>query len=146
MGARSQKRLGPAWTERGRPPAGYFTKRMAEDWLRDLLDAARRGTLPGHGPDRGDVRRRGGGVSALRRARPRSEAVDASGLPIRDPAHLLPAFGSMAVEDVTTEAIERWVAGLQRLVRDIGTSCLIQLHGILRRARKVYGLVGNAAS
>lgn len=42
-----QKKLGPAWTERGRPPAGYFTKRTAEDWLRDVLDQARRGTLPG---------------------------------------------------------------------------------------------------
>jgi hypothetical protein len=28
-------------------PTGYFTKRLAEDWLRDLLDEARRGTLPG---------------------------------------------------------------------------------------------------
>jgi len=32
---------------RGRPPAGFFTRRTAEDWLRDLLDQARRGTLPG---------------------------------------------------------------------------------------------------
>ena len=27
--------------------AGYFTKRTAEAWLSDLLDEARRGTLPG---------------------------------------------------------------------------------------------------
>ena len=40
-------RVGPAWTGRGRPTAGSFTKRLAEDWLRDTLDAARRGTLPG---------------------------------------------------------------------------------------------------
>jgi hypothetical protein len=39
--------LGAAWTGRGRPPAGYFTKRLAEDWLRDTLDQVRRGTLPG---------------------------------------------------------------------------------------------------
>jgi hypothetical protein len=26
---------------------GYFTKRQAEDWLRDTLEQARRGTLPG---------------------------------------------------------------------------------------------------
>jgi hypothetical protein len=42
-----QKKLGPAWTGRGRPPAGYFTTRLAEDWLRGLLEEARRGTLPG---------------------------------------------------------------------------------------------------
>jgi hypothetical protein len=33
--------------DRGRPPDGYFTKRTAEAWLRDLLDEARRGTLAG---------------------------------------------------------------------------------------------------
>jgi hypothetical protein len=38
-----QKKLGPAWTDRGRPPIGWFTKRTAEAWLRDLLDEARRG-------------------------------------------------------------------------------------------------------
>lgn len=46
-GRQIQKKLGPAWTDRGRPAAGYFTKRTAEGWLRDTLDAARRGTLPG---------------------------------------------------------------------------------------------------
>ena len=35
--------LGPAWTGRGRPPAGYFTKRLAENWLRDALDELRFG-------------------------------------------------------------------------------------------------------
>ncbi|MDQ6822488.1 MAG: hypothetical protein M3076_19500 [Actinomycetota bacterium] len=42
-----QQRLGPAWTDRGRPPVGWFTKPTAEAWLRDVLDEARRGTLPG---------------------------------------------------------------------------------------------------
>ena len=46
-GRQIQRKLGPAWTERGRPGAGYFTKRTAEAWLRDVLDEARRGTLPG---------------------------------------------------------------------------------------------------
>ena len=30
-GRQVQKKLRPAWTERGRPPAGYFTKRLGED-------------------------------------------------------------------------------------------------------------------
>ncbi|HEV2776216.1 MAG TPA: hypothetical protein VGV90_11550 [Solirubrobacteraceae bacterium] len=42
-----QRKIGPAWTERGRPPEGYVTKRLAEAWLRDVLDQARRGSLPG---------------------------------------------------------------------------------------------------
>src|SRR4051794_17532942 len=44
-GRQVQKTIGPAWTSRGRPPAGYWTKRTAEAWLRRLLVEA--GTLPG---------------------------------------------------------------------------------------------------
>ena len=46
-GRQIQRRIGPARTERGRPPAGLFTRRGAEAWLRDVLEQARRGTLPG---------------------------------------------------------------------------------------------------
>ena len=49
-GREVQHNIGPAWTGCGRP-AGYFTKRLADDWLRDVLHEARRRTLagPGHG-------------------------------------------------------------------------------------------------
>jgi hypothetical protein len=33
-GRQVQRRIGPAWTERGRPAAGWFTRRGAEAWLR----------------------------------------------------------------------------------------------------------------
>src|SRR4051795_6610740 len=56
-GRQVQKRLDPAWTQRGRPPADHFTKRTAETWLRDTLDEARRGTLPGMVRTGGDLRR-----------------------------------------------------------------------------------------
>ena len=46
-GRQVQKKLGPAWTGRGRPASGYVTKRLAEDWLRETLEDARRGTLAG---------------------------------------------------------------------------------------------------
>ena len=46
-GRQVQKKIGPAWTERSRPPAGFVTKRTAEAWLADTLAEARRGTLPG---------------------------------------------------------------------------------------------------
>ena len=46
-GQQRQRLLGPAWSGRGRPPEGYFTKRIAEDWLRDHLDEARRGSGSG---------------------------------------------------------------------------------------------------
>jgi hypothetical protein len=40
-GRQVQKKIGPAWTGRGRPPVGLYTKRTAEDWLRETLDEAR---------------------------------------------------------------------------------------------------------
>src|SRR5215213_2725712 len=46
-GRQVQRRIGPAWTERGRPRAGYHTKRTAEAWLRSVLASAESGTLPG---------------------------------------------------------------------------------------------------
>ncbi|MGO9821676.1 MAG: tyrosine-type recombinase/integrase, partial [Solirubrobacteraceae bacterium] len=60
-------------------------------------------------------------------------------------AHLLPAFGELPVEEVTTAAIEQWLAGFSGSVRS-RNKLLIQLHGILSRARRVYGLPGNAAA
>ncbi len=59
--------------------------------------------------------------------------------------HLLPAFGSRAVEEVTPEAIERWIAGFAGSVAT-RNKLLIQLHGILGRAKRVYGLRINAAA
>ena len=47
-GRQRQKRLGPAWTGRGRPPAGYLTKRTAEAELAALLTDARRGAGPAY--------------------------------------------------------------------------------------------------
>ncbi len=144
-GQQVQRKLGPAWTERGRPPAGYFTKRLAETWLRSVLDEARRGTLPGAvrtGATFADAAAeylryirddRGRKPSTLRGYRSAIEA------------HLLPAFGQMPVEDVTTGAIEQWMAGFDGSVAT-RSKLLIQLHGILSRAKRVYGLRVNAAA
>ena len=46
-GRQVQRKIGPAWTSRGRPAAGYSTKRTAQAWLDEILAEARRGTLPG---------------------------------------------------------------------------------------------------
>jgi integrase len=144
-GRQVQKKLGPAWVERARPPAGYFTKRLAEAWLREVLDEARRGVLPGMhrtGVTFADAAAeylryiehdRGRKPSTLRGYR---SAIS---------VHLLPAFGPIAVEDVTVEAIERWMAGFAGSARS-RNKLLIQLHGILARAKRVYGLQANAAA
>jgi integrase len=46
---------------------------------------------------------------------------------------------------VTTEAIERWIATVDRSSRT-RNKLVVMLHGILGRARKVFGLRGNAAA
>src|ERR671929_1129817 len=76
-GRQVQKTIGPAWTARGRPPAGYFTKRTAEAWLRRLLVEAAAGTLPGMvrtGATVGDAWCR---IPSLHRPGPPAEALDA---------------------------------------------------------------------
>ena len=108
--------IGPAWTERGRPPAGYFTKRLAEDWLRAVLDHARRGTLPGL--VRTDVTFAQVCDEYLaheerdRRLKPSTLRDYRSTIG----AHLLPAFADLPVED-TTEMIERWKRRLEMSTR-----------------------------
>ncbi|MBO0768068.1 MAG: site-specific integrase [Solirubrobacterales bacterium] len=142
-GRQVQKRIGPAWTDRGRPREGYFTKRTAEAWLYDVLAAARHGTLAGM--------RSGGATFAevaaewLRfieqdRERKPSTIVDyRSALH----AHLLPAFGDRPVEEITYEEIEAWRGTLAGLSSRSKNKLLIQLHGIFRRAQRVYGLDSN---
>ena len=141
-GRQVQKKLGPAWTERGRPPLGFFTKRTAEDWVRDVLDEARRGTLPGlvrTGATFADAAAeylryiehdRGRKPSTVRGYRSAIEA------------HLLPAFGSMPIEGITTREIEDWIGTFRGSARS-RNKLLIELHGILGRAKKVYGLPTN---
>jgi integrase len=144
-GRQVQKKLGPAWTERGRPPAGYFTKRAAEAWLRDTLDAARRGTLPGLVRTRATFsdaatehlryveHDRGRKPSTVRGYRSIVEH------------HLLPAFGSMPLEDLRTEHIEAWISTVDGSPRT-RNKLLVALHGILKRAQKVWSLPANPAA
>ncbi|MGO9760731.1 MAG: tyrosine-type recombinase/integrase [Solirubrobacteraceae bacterium] len=141
-----QKRLGPAWTERGRPPEGYFTKRTAEAWLRDTLDAARRGTLPGMvrtGATFADAAAEWLRYVEQERGRKASTLADYRSVVN---AHLLPAFGERQLERIDTESIESWLAGMLRegeLSRRSLQKMIVLLNGIFRRARKVWKLQHN---
>ena len=48
-GKQLERKLGPVWTERSRPPAGYYTRKMAEAELAALLTDLRRGEVPDPG-------------------------------------------------------------------------------------------------
>jgi integrase len=145
-GRQVKKRIGPAWTSRGRPAAGYCTKRTAEAWLRDVLDQACRGTLPGMvrtGATFADA-----AAEYLRwiehdRARKPSTVRDYQSI---INAHLLAAFGKRRLEDITTEGIERWAAALTRggrMNNRTKLKILTVLHGVMGRARRVWKLPRN---
>jgi len=117
---------------------GYFTKRQAEDWLRETLEQARRGTLPG-------LVRTGATVADAAAEYLRYVEQDRERKPstvqgyrwIID-AQILPAFGGMALEEVTGEHVERWLAGMERKA-STRTKALVLLRGIFKRAHKEGG-------
>jgi integrase len=141
-GRQVQKKLGPAWTDRGRPAVGYFTKRTAESWLRATLDEARRGVLPGMvrtGATFADAAAEWlRYVEHDRRRKPSTVA----GYRIIVDSHLLPRFGEVALESVTPAMIESWLASMTQ-APSTRTKALVLMHGIFRRARKVWGLPSN---
>ena len=142
-GRQVQKKLGPAWTERGRPPTGYITKRTAEAWLRDVLDEARRGTLPGmvrSGATFSDAAAEW--LRFIEEDRERKPSTVGDYRSVLN-AHLLPAFGDMPLEMVTPGVIERWRKSLSGLSSRSRNKLLVLLHGIFRRAQSVYGLQLN---
>ena len=141
-GRQVHRTVGPAWTERGRPAAGSFTKRTAEAWLRDVLDQATRGLLPG-------MVRTGVTFAAAAEEYLRHLEHDRERKPstLRDyrsiiAAHLLTEFGDMAIEDVTAEGIEAWAATLP-VANRTKVKILTILHGILERARRLHRLPRN---
>jgi integrase len=144
-GRQVQRKVGPAWSERGRPPSGYFTKRSAEEWLRDVLEEARRGTLPGL--VKTDVTFAQAAEEWLRyvehdRGRKPSTIAGYRAL-LR--SQLLPTFGELAIESITTPMIEAWISGVDRSPAT-RTKALVLMHGVFKRARKVYGLPTNPAA
>jgi integrase len=141
-GRQIQRKLGPAWTGRGRPGAGYFTKRTAEAWLRAMLDEARRGTLPGL--VKTDVTFAEAAEEWLRyvehdRSRKPSTIAGYRAL-LR--SQLLPTFGEKPIESIATAEIEAWIGGVDRSAAT-RTKALVLMHGIFKRAKKVYGLPVN---
>jgi hypothetical protein len=88
------------------------TKRLAEDWLRSVLEEARRGTLPGlvrTGATFADAAAEW--LRYIEHDRGRKQSTVA-GYKVMVRSMLLPAFGELQLEAVTTPMIERWVGSL----------------------------------
>ena len=144
-GRQVQKKLGPGWTQRGRPAAGYFTKRTAQAWLDETLATARRGELAG-------MVRTGTTFSQaaeewLRYVEQERACKPSTVTDYRNMTRVLAeTFGGELIEDVTTESIERWKATFtkqRKLSNRTLQKYLVTLHGIFKRATRVYGLPRN---
>lgn len=144
-----RKRLGSAWKEKGRPPAGYFTRRTAQAALDALLTDARRGKLPDPGKTGATFADAAAEwlhyVEYDRKRRP-STISDYKGVV----EHALnPEFGELRLEAVTTARIDAYRAHLVdegRLAPRTINKQLVVVHGILARAQRVYGLASNPAT
>ena len=144
-GRQVQKKLGPAWTRRGRPAAGYFTKALAQAWLDSTLADARRGELPGMvrtGATFADA------AAEWLRYSERDRAVKPSTLSgyVVEANVLNREFGEKRIEDFTPEFLERWkgdFSARRNLSNRTVQKYIVALHGIFKRAMKVYGLPRN---
>src|SRR5664279_3638447 len=146
-GRQVQKKIGPAWSGRGRPAAGFLTKRLAEAWLDDVLAQARRAELPGMvrtGATFADA-----AAEWLRYVEHDRDVKPSTLTDYRSvAAQLGREFGSLAIEEVSARRVEEWrarlVAGRDRpLSNRTRNKSLTILGGIMERARKLYGLPSN---
>lgn len=145
-GRQVQKKLGPAWTKRSNPPPGFLNRKSARASLDAILTDARRGAMKTlrsgvtfevaanewlrHGEHE-----RGLKPSTLRDYR---SAVE---------RHLLPAFGPMKLEEITTAKIERWLTDYIRAEGRVrqARKLLAIIHGIYERAGRLWPLSTNPA-
>jgi integrase len=146
-GRRLQRKLGPAWVRRSRPPEGYLTRAQAEAKLQAILRGEDQSVavrpVPGE-----DVTFGAAGQEWLRyvehdRKRRPSTVRDYR----QELRHLLAEFGKeTALRSITMARIdayrERLVAEGRLSARTINKR-LTQLHAIFKRAQRVHGLPSN---
>ena len=148
-GRQVQKCLGPTWEGRGRPPAGHFTQKTAEAALQEILTDARRGTLAGAQKTGATFADAAAEflrfVSEVRRI-DADTAADYRGV---IQGYLVPQFGERPVETITPDDIDAYkekLIGAGRLSNRTIVRHLTVLHGIFKRAKRVWGLRENPAS
>ena len=146
-----QRVLGKVWTGRGKPAAGYLTKRTAQHALDEILADARRGQLLPPLRPSGGVSFADAAAEWLRyvehdRRRRLSTVRDYRIVVDR---LLVPALGDAPLDAITSGHIDAFRAALVeegRLSPRTINKYLALIHGILKRAQRVYGLTANAAA
>jgi hypothetical protein len=135
-----EKMLGPEWPGKGPTPPGFYDRRSAQAALEAILTDARRGAIE---LARTGVTFEQAAIEWLRwgeheRGWKRSTLVDR---PSALKHHLLPEFGALPLNQITTRRVEAWkIAWLAE--HDACRQGAI-LHGIMARAREAYDLPTN---
>lgn len=149
--------LGRAWTRRGKPAEGYLTKQGAQRELDAILADARRQRITSQPRLSSTVTFAEAAREWLRyvehdRKRRPSTITDYRWIVER---RLLPDFGELVLEAVTTQRIDAWRVELvaaggisdgEGLSARTINKYLGVMHSILKRAQRVYGLAANAAA
>ena len=124
---------------------GYFTKQTAQAWLDETLATARRGELAGM--VRTGATFEEAAEEWLRYVEQERACKPATVKDYRNMTRVLEqTFGDDFIEDITTEAIERWKGEFTKQRNPSNRTLqkyLVTLHGIFKRATRVYGLPRN---
>ncbi len=149
-GVQVKRRIGPAWTKKGKPAGGFFTERMAEAELRKQLVEVEAETLR-RDDDTGATFEQAA-IEYLRFVREERQ-IDAK--TARDyegviNGYLLDEFDrETPITDITADDVDDYKRRLMnegKLSNRTIVRHLTVLHGIFRRAKRVYGLAENPAS
>jgi integrase len=149
VGERQHKRLlGPAWKEKGRPAEGYFTRRLAQAEVRKILHAEETGNGR---PKQTGATFDDAATEYLRYVEDvrRVDAVTVGDYRGVVEGYLRAEFGEVPLEQITPDAIDTYKERLiaeGRLSNRTIVRHLTVLHGIFKRAKRVWGLKDNPAS
>lgn len=149
-GRQVQKKLGPAYTGKGRPPAGHFTRKLAEAELEAVKTYARDGSLAGLNASTGATFT----DAATEYLRFVADVRQIDPVTVTDyrgviNGYLLAEFGAMELEAVTPDLIDTYKEKLiadGRLSNRTIVRHLTVLHGIFKRAKRVWKIAENPAS
>lgn len=144
MEGRCRRSLAPPGPDAADRLPGHFTKRTAQAWLDDVLAQARRGELQGMVATGATV---ADAAAEWLRYVEHDRACQPSTLTdYRHTANRITRdLGHLRLEDMTPELLERWKATVEASNRTVA-KYLVILHGIFRRAMKVWGLPRNPAA
>lgn len=149
-GKQVEQRLGPVWTERSRPSAGYFTRKMAEEALSARLTDIRRGEVPDPG-DRSGKTLADAVDEWLRYIEHEKDRRPSTVRDYRNTARgaLLLEFGpETPIEAIDVDRIEAFrqkQLANPKLSRRTVQKQLVLLHGILKRAKALRWIRANPA-